>query len=179
MSEPHYSGSMNIVDASAGDITLDEAARLASRSAKTLRRAVQSGTLPRRYVIGERGPQLVFDRVDLDHWLRGRVGKSRVRRRSKRQHEEPTNQPNWPDFLATVANLQIALNENSAGILQLTIALRDQANAMIDAEKALEHLTVKLDDLEARVSNEGAETVQSRPEPGAKPNSNQWTNGAT
>ena len=53
----------------ADELTLAEAAALAGRSAKTLRRAVSSGQLPRRYTTGPYGPRMVFARADVQRFL--------------------------------------------------------------------------------------------------------------
>jgi len=57
---------MNIVEPSADHLTLEEAVQLVGLGDKTLRRALQAGELPRCYVVGARGPHLVFLRADVE-----------------------------------------------------------------------------------------------------------------
>ena len=63
---------MNNVELSVNDLTLAEAVQIAGLCAKTLRRAAHEGRLPCRYVLSQRGPQLVFERPVLEEWLRTR-----------------------------------------------------------------------------------------------------------
>ncbi|GAC1428309.1 MAG: hypothetical protein NVSMB65_01530 [Chloroflexota bacterium] len=68
---------MNIVEPSTDDLTLVEAVQIIGLGAKTLRRAVQEGHLPRRYALSPRGPQLVFARDDLTQWAREKQERGR------------------------------------------------------------------------------------------------------
>ena len=74
----------------ADDLTLAEAAALAGRSAKTLRRAVRSGRLPRRYTTGPYGPRIVFARADVQRFLGQR--EAQVQALSQQPAAEPPPQ---------------------------------------------------------------------------------------
>lgn len=55
------------------DLTLRLAAERARCSVKTLRRAIDKGDLPKRYAVGENGPQLVVTPDELEAWMDCRV----------------------------------------------------------------------------------------------------------
>jgi hypothetical protein len=59
---------MTIIEPSPELITIKEAMHLSRVSDKLIRRALQRGALPRRYVLTARGPQLVFTRGELACW---------------------------------------------------------------------------------------------------------------
>jgi predicted DNA-binding transcriptional regulator AlpA len=50
-------------------LTLPEAATVAGCSPQSIRRAIRAGTLPRHYVTGKYGAQLVVARADLERWI--------------------------------------------------------------------------------------------------------------
>lgn len=60
-------------DIGESDLTLRLAAERARCSVKTLRRAIDKGDLPKRYAVGENGPQLVITSEELEAWLDSRA----------------------------------------------------------------------------------------------------------
>ena len=96
---------MNITDPSPDDITLQQATALAGCCAKTIRRAVQDGQLPRRYVMSERGPQLVFARADMDRWITDWKDR-KWRRRQGRYMRQETQEALWSVLAHRIADLQ-------------------------------------------------------------------------
>jgi hypothetical protein len=109
---------MNIVDPSPTDITLDEAVRITGRCAKTLRRAAQEGRLPRRYVMGTRGPQLVFDRVEIAQWLAEKQGRAAGPASAAPPVEAATAE--------RIEDLQRALDRSQAGLERALAVLARQ-----------------------------------------------------
>jgi hypothetical protein len=143
---------MNIVDSSVEDIYLEEAVRLTGRCAKTLRRAVQNGQLPRRYVMSPRGPQLVFARPALEQWRRTRRPETEGRR--GRRAEVPVNaatlsQQELMESLSRVVRLQTTLDENRAAMARLMSGLAQQAATISDAQATIVRLVGRLADNEA------------------------------
>jgi predicted DNA-binding transcriptional regulator AlpA len=112
---------MNIGEPSAEDISLRDAMELAGVSDRTVRRAVRTGELPRRYRVSAHGPQLVFLRADVERWIVAHRWRQRV-----------VVPPPAPTVLHTAV---------SAAVQQLTIVMtRSQAAmaAMADVSKRLE-----------------------------------------
>ncbi|HWE64684.1 MAG TPA: hypothetical protein VHB98_23465, partial [Chloroflexota bacterium] len=101
---------MNITESTAGDVTLQQAATDAGCNAKTIRRAVQDGQLPRRYVMSERGPQLVFTHGDVEQWIAGRASRKRSSRHSRPSQQETAN--DWIALAHRVEQLQAVLAES-------------------------------------------------------------------
>lgn len=135
--------SLPIVERSDHDLTLDEAAYLAGRSPKTLRRAVRSGELPRRYILGPRGPQLVFESAALRAWISARIPFGHT----PAAHHEPHAQVGTGDvahLVATVAQLHRALADNRTMLAQLAIRLRDQDGTVAQTQVTIAHLARKL-----------------------------------
>jgi predicted DNA-binding transcriptional regulator AlpA len=149
---------MNIVEPSAEHLTLDEAVRIVGLGDKTLRRAVQAGELPRRYVVGARGPHLVFLRADVEKWLDERAVRAGARgRRSPRRAgltDAPALGQNWAESLAIVTQLQATLEDNGATMASLMARLAQQSSAMVEAQTTITRLVTRLAELEgtSRVS---------------------------
>jgi predicted DNA-binding transcriptional regulator AlpA len=143
---------MNIVEPSAEHLTLDEAVRIVGLGDKTLRRAVQAGELPRRYVVGARGPHLVFLRADVERWLDVRAVRTGARgRRSPRRAGVTDAAPpgqNWAESLAIVTQLQATLEDNGATMASLMARLAQQSSAMAEAQTTITRLVNKLAELE-------------------------------
>jgi hypothetical protein len=143
---------MNIVDSSIEDVYLDEAVRLTGRCAKTLRRAVQYGQLPRRYVMSPRGPQLVFARAALEQWQRTRrpeADSRRVRRAEAPVDAAMLTRQELMESLSRVARLQATLDENRAAMARLMSGLAQQAATISDAQATIVRLVGRLADVEA------------------------------
>lgn len=123
---------MNIVDPSPDDITIRKAAAAARLSEKSLRRAVQAGLLPRRYVYSKHGLQLVFRPGEVERWLTEQPVRRRTRtpRTSDRQSaiEEAL-----VDLRTRVASLHATLATQQQ--LLLDIATRLQQDELARAEQ--------------------------------------------
>jgi hypothetical protein len=61
---------MHIVDPRPDYLLLRDLVARAGCTAKTVRRAVRLGELPRRYAVGKHGPQLVFMPAEVERWLK-------------------------------------------------------------------------------------------------------------
>jgi len=116
----------------ADELTLAEAAALAGRSAKTLRRAVSSGQLPRRYTTGPYGPRMVFARADVQRFLGQR--EAQVQALSHQRAAEPPRQ-------ATRTSPPSATSEANDAITQL----REQVAALLAATAAIEQRLAALE----------------------------------
>ena len=127
-----------IVDPSPDDITLQQAAFMAGCNAKTLRRAVQSGILPRHYLMSQHGPQLVFQHRQVEEWMSRR----RRERPSTRQLERsPESTEEWPELAELLAGLQARLGESQAMIAQLHARIEDQDRLIDRAQSTIAALT--------------------------------------
>ena len=135
--------SLPIVEQTDQDLTLEQAAALARRSPKTLRRAVHSGDLPRRYVLGPRGPQLVFDDGTLRTWIAARVpiGQEPAPGAPARMRGETGD---VAELVSTVSQLQKALQENRSVLAQLAARLRDQDGTVLQAQSTIDQLARQL-----------------------------------
>ena len=144
-----------IVERADQDLTLEEAAWLAGRSAKTLRRAVHSGGLPRRYVLGPRGPQLMFEQPALRSWIATLVpaGRATISRDGAHSRAAPRD---IARMIATLAQLHRALQDNQAMLAQLAARLRDQEGTMVQAQLIIDYLVRKLGE---RRANGAADTL--------------------
>jgi hypothetical protein len=137
---------MNIVELSEDDIMLEEAARMANRSTKTVRRAVQDGLLPRRYVMGPRGPQLVFQRPELDRWLEVRSRRSSDG--SESGGRGGASREDWAAFRSVVLQLHNTLEESRASIAHIGTRLHDQHEALSQTQASISALAERLSALE-------------------------------
>jgi hypothetical protein len=135
--------SLPIVEQTDQDLTLEQAAALARRSPKTLRRAVHSGDLPRRYVLGPRGPQLVFDDGTLRTWIAARmpIGQEAASYEPARTRGETGD---VAELVSTVSQLQRALQENRSVLAQLAARLRDQDGTVLQAQSTIDQLARQL-----------------------------------
>jgi predicted DNA-binding transcriptional regulator AlpA len=145
---------MNIVEPSADHLTLEEAVQLVGLGDKTLRRALQAGELPRRYVVGARGPHLVFLRSDVEQWMRRRAPRLGARGRRANGHREATElmspaAHSWAQSLATIAQLQAALEESRSVMAALMARLNQQSAAMVEAQLTIAHLAARLAELDS------------------------------
>jgi CheY-like chemotaxis protein len=147
---------MNIVEPTSGDVTLNEAIQIAGcASAKTLRRAVKAGELPRRYIVTVHGPQLVFLRADLEHWMA-------QRKRSRRRRTAPAPAPAaavQTVLLETVRLLLASSSSLHAAIEALAARLEQQDNQLAYARGALDRLAVLLTDAPGLLPPEKEETA--------------------
>jgi hypothetical protein len=143
---------MNIVELSEDDIMLEQAAQMANRSTKTVRRAVQDGLLPRRYVMGPRGPQLVFRRPELDRWLE--VRSRRGSDGAEGSGRGGASREDWAAFRSVVLQLRNTLEESRASIAHIASRLHDQNEALSQTQASVGALEERLTALEALAREE-------------------------
>ncbi len=134
----------------ADELTLAEAAALAGRSAKTLRRAVSSGQLPRRYTTGPYGPRMVFARADVQRFLGQR--EAQVQALSHRRAAEPASQ-------AMQTRLLSATPPDGD---EATTELREQVAALLAALSAIEGRLADLEGLSRDPSRAEGPTLAVR-----------------
>lgn len=137
---------MNIVPSTPDDVTLQEAARLAERSTKTLRRAVQDGHLVRRYVLGPRGPQLVFNQTELLTWLGGKAARRHTV--SRGNTSGALTRQEYTSLVERVAQLHETLDEIGMAVAHLTTKVQEQDMAITTAQVALATLAGRISGLE-------------------------------
>jgi CheY-like chemotaxis protein len=134
---------MNIVEPTADDMTLQEAIQIVGcSSAKTLRRAVKAGDLPRRYIMTAHGPQLVFLRADLERWMA-------QRKRSPRGRKAAATAPAasvQTVLLGTVRRLLDEASSLHAAVETLAARLEQQDSQLANARGALDRLAALLTD---------------------------------
>jgi Helix-turn-helix domain len=136
---------MEIVDSSPTDLTVEDAARIAGRSVKTVRRAVHAGQLPMRYVLGLRGPQLVFQPFEIARWQAGRssTGDARAKTVSRPRPTQPRTRsgrvPGVEALLATVEKM-------GATVAALSKRLADQECKLDSAHSLLSELAHRIED---------------------------------
>jgi hypothetical protein len=122
---------------------VQDAARIAGRSVKTVRRAVHAGQLPMRYVLGLRGPQLVFQPDEIERWQVERtaagVTTAPVGRRRQRG---PGRKQSGPE--AKVGTLIAVVEEQRAMIAFLTERLAQQEERLDKALALLAELASRL-----------------------------------
>jgi predicted DNA-binding transcriptional regulator AlpA len=136
---------VNIVEPSSEYLTIAQALQLASGvSDKMLRRALQQGELPRRYVMVARGPQLVFTRAELDQWLARR--KQPRRRAGASPAPTPTVVPGT--LLDTIRQLQAAVTTSQAAMAALAEQLAQHNDSAIGVKEALDSLAAQLASVE-------------------------------
>jgi uncharacterized coiled-coil protein SlyX len=135
---------MEIVDACPNDLTVQDAARIAGRSVKTVRRAVHAGQLPMRYVLGLRGPQLVFQPEEIERWqVQRSTGTSAVKPGRRRQRGGTRKQSG---VAPKVAALVTVLEEQKSTITYLTDRLAEQESRLDKAQALLAELVSRLGD---------------------------------
>jgi hypothetical protein len=106
---------------------------------------VHAGQLPMRYVLGLRGPQLVFQPFEVAHWQAARTSAGEVRARSgarskARQARARSNRvPNVESLLATV-------EEMSTSITALSRRLASQESKRESANLLLVELARRLEE---------------------------------
>jgi len=127
-------------------ITLDEAARLAACNPKTIRRAVARGRLPCQYVSSARGPRLVFQPEDVEHWIQGRRGRHQGRHGRPQQPEGTSSAVGQQ---ADMERLRHTIGENERKITALLNRLTTQLGALSELQASTAALTQRLADRQA------------------------------
>jgi len=134
---------MDIVTSCPTDLTIQDVARIAGRSVKTVRRAVHAGKLPMHYVEGARGPQLVFRPEEIERWQAQRaVTGEDSPRRGRRQRRNPVRKP--PGSGPTLDALAAALTEQGSSISRLSERLAQQEARLDSAMEMLAGLAARL-----------------------------------
>jgi predicted DNA-binding transcriptional regulator AlpA/uncharacterized coiled-coil protein SlyX len=145
---------LHIVESNPDDIVIDEVARRVGCSTKTIRRAVQAGYLPRRYVKGARGLELVFRSSEVERWLATR----------HQRLGSLGNGANGLDSLGTPgASLSLQLRE-ARGILEARQDAVDRlSRGLLEAQQSLDKLSQQLDTLASKLT--GVEEILDRVAP--------------
>jgi peptidoglycan hydrolase CwlO-like protein len=153
---------MDIVQPTAEDISLEEAAAMARVSTKTVRRATGSGLLPRTYVISPRGPRLVFQRDALDRWLATRHRKPREATPQDRARPGAQDR-SWRELRESVAAFQATLESSRQVVARLAAQLQQPDGSAAQAQAALTRLHETLDVVNRRIQDQVA-ALPARPE---------------
>jgi hypothetical protein len=135
---------VNIVEATIADVSLEEATQIAGVSGKTLRRAMRQGELPRRYILTLHGPQLVFARAQLEGWRARRTAPGR------RQRHAPAAPR--PTSIAVQTAVSDALRHLQRALRQSQTALRNMASQLEQQEQQLSITRATLEQLVAQVT---------------------------
>jgi predicted DNA-binding transcriptional regulator AlpA len=145
---------LHIVESNPDDIVIDEVAKKVGCSTKTIRRAVQAQQLPRRYVKGARGLELVFRTSEVERWLATRHQRSAAL----------ANGAGGLDSLGTPgAPLSLQLREARA-LLEARQAKVDQlSRGLLEAQQSLDKLSQQLDTLASKLV--GVEEILDRVAP--------------
>jgi hypothetical protein len=122
---------MTIIEPSPEHITIKEATRLAGVSDKLIRRALQRGVLPRRYVLTGRGPQLVFTRGELERWR----AHCATRRRNVATAPEPA--ADHAKLVDALGRLERTLAQSQAGLVDLSAQLAQQHDELTGVRTAI------------------------------------------
>jgi len=168
------------------DLDLPAAAALAGRSVKTLRRAIKSGRLPSRYVVGRHGPQLVCSRADVDSWLIQRDAEVPSMPASHPSAYPPLSEPRdtaqpWSDLVGMVEQLSRRVDDLAriveglrdrtapsivplaARLSELEEGLNQHGEALRDTRDVLFELAGRVASVEAEVLTSGAITRTEEP----------------
>ncbi|MDB5057549.1 MAG: hypothetical protein JWO59_1021 [Chloroflexi bacterium] len=135
---------MEIVDACPNDLTVQDVARIAGRSVKTVRRAVHAGQLPMRYVLGLRGPQLVFQPEEIERWQVQRTSGATLAKAGRKRQRGGSRK--LPGVAPKVAALVALLEEQKSTISYLTERLAEQEARLDKASALLAELVSRLGD---------------------------------
>jgi uncharacterized coiled-coil protein SlyX/predicted DNA-binding transcriptional regulator AlpA len=142
---------LHIVESNPDDIVIDDVASRVGCSTKTIRRAVQAGYLPRRYVKGARGLELVFRTSEVERWLATR-------------HHRLGSSANGQDAAAsTGASLNLQLREARAILEARQDAVDRLSRGLLEAQQSLDKLSQQLDALAGKLT--GIEEVLDRVAP--------------
>jgi predicted DNA-binding transcriptional regulator AlpA/uncharacterized coiled-coil protein SlyX len=145
---------LHIVESNPDDIVIDEVARKVGCSTKTIRRAVQAGYLPRRYVKGARGLELVFRSSEVERWLATR----------HQRLASAANGAGGLDSLGTPgAPLSLQLREARAILEARQDALDRLSRGLLEAQQSLDKLSQQLDVLAGKLV--GVEEILDRVAP--------------
>ena len=138
---------MKIVDPSADDLTIQQAAAIACCNAKTLRRAVQAGQLPRHYRMSRHGLQLVFRQGEVEQWMARREP---VRHTARQPADHGLEyEDTWAALPALLARLQARLGESHEAIAQLSARIEDQDRLIERAQATITALSQSLQQRDA------------------------------
>lgn len=129
---------MDIVQRATDDLTLREAVALTGLGAKTIRRAVRAGTLPRRYSACLQGLQLVIARPALEQWLRD----ASPRRQARRTSGDPHTASLLPAGL--LAEMSAAAIVSAATLKELARAVKREAATVTALQKQIAALQQRL-----------------------------------
>jgi Helix-turn-helix domain len=134
---------MNFVESCPGDLSVQDVARLAGRSVKTVRRAVHAGQLPMRYVLGLRGPQLVFQPEEIERWHGQRIAAGVASTRSGR-HRSRRPARRKTSSIPKAAMLLALAEEQRSMVAFLTERLSYQEVRIDTAQQMLAELSAQL-----------------------------------
>ncbi len=143
---------LHIVESNPDDIVIDEVAKQVGCSTKTIRRAVQAGYLPRRYVKGARGLELVFRASEVERWLATR---------HQRSGSSTANGLDGSD--AESVSLTLQLREARSMLEARQDAVDRLSRGLLEAEQSLDKLSQQLDTLASKLT--GVEEILDRVAP--------------
>jgi predicted DNA-binding transcriptional regulator AlpA len=131
---------MEIREPSYDDLSVRDVLVFAGVSDKTLRRAVRAGELPRRYILGARGPQLVFRRVDVERWLA-----AHTRRRPRHADVTPSALARVDATLLDILRpLHAALIRSQEAMADVCAQLEKQAQQVAVARAVIDGLAAQI-----------------------------------
>jgi len=134
----------------ASDLTLRQAAERAHCSVKTLRRAIDKGDLPKRYAVGENGPQLIVTPGELETWLDRRVSTpSPLDKPVSTGQVDTMDRPN----LSMVSTLQAAIDQAvRSAVVPLVDELHTTQTELGDTREQLGQARARVAQLEAQLA---------------------------
>lgn len=162
--EMEYARAMHTIEPSTGDISLEDAAEMVRCSTKTVRRAVGEDRLPRRYVMGARGPMLVFRRDELERWMGSRTRKPR--RPNGASRPAPMRR-SWTELHESVVALQASLDASRTALTRLTARMQRPDVTARRTEDTIVRLSETLTAIERRLQHQVA--ALPIPDDGAAP----------
>lgn len=147
---------MTIIEALPEHLDIAASAALAGCSTKTIRRAVADEHLPRRYVMGPRGPQLVFLREELEAWAARPARRHRSTRPANGHARWVDDGPLSADsatLTEQIAHLQGVVDLTYEMIRRLSDHIEEQDSTLAASRAAIERMANAFARLERRLHN--------------------------
>jgi predicted DNA-binding transcriptional regulator AlpA len=144
---------MNIGEPSAEDMSLRDAMELAGVSDKTVRRAVRTGELPRRYRVSAHGPQLVFLRADVERWIVAHQWRQRV------VVPPPAPTVIHAAVCAAVQQMNTVLTRSQAALADTSRRLEQHEQQLAMVRTTIDRLTAQLTSAGLRAGDNSGEKI--------------------